>query len=189
MPLIWSVQGVLGTSFEETLRERLKDELGQPARAPDSASLPPSAQSGYAKAALSPRKRGPALTVADIMTRDVHTVQLETTVAEALRLLAKHRFRHLPVVDSRGALAGMLSDRDLLPRVGHDEYDPVQTHMTARVLVATPDTPLREASGVMLTERIHSLPAVNGAGHMIGILTTSDILRALWQYAPIELWV
>src|SRR5438309_9967776 len=50
--------------------------------------------------------------VGDRMTRDLATVDRKTDVADAARLMAERRIRHLPVVD-RGSLAGIISIRDL----------------------------------------------------------------------------
>jgi CBS domain-containing protein len=52
------------------------------------------------------------VTVGDRMTRDLATVDAKTDVADAARLMAERRIRHLPVVD-KGSLAGIISIRDL----------------------------------------------------------------------------
>jgi CBS domain-containing protein len=52
-------------------------------------------------------------TISDRMTRELVTVESRTDIADAARLMGERRIRHLPVVD-RGALAGIISIRDLL---------------------------------------------------------------------------
>lgn len=57
--------------------------------------------------------------VADVMTRDVRTVNDGISVRRALELMAQGRFRHLPVVNAAGQVIGMLSMRDLVSqRIG-----------------------------------------------------------------------
>jgi CBS domain-containing protein len=57
--------------------------------------------------------------VAEVMTRDVHTVTETVTVRRALELMSQGRFRHLPVVNAAGQVVGMLSIRDLVgQRIG-----------------------------------------------------------------------
>jgi CBS domain-containing protein len=57
--------------------------------------------------------------VSDVMTRDVRTVNETITVGRALEMMAQGRFRHLPVVNASGHVAGMLSIRDLVgQRIG-----------------------------------------------------------------------
>ncbi len=59
--------------------------------------------------------RDPARTYTrELMTTPVHTVSNEITPSEALTLMMERNFRHLPIVDSRGTLLGMLSLRGLL---------------------------------------------------------------------------
>ena len=66
-----------------------------------------------------------SVAVGDRMTMDVATVEPTTEIAEAARVMARHKVRHLPV-DEGGTLVGMISVRDLLEWIG--------TQMTA-----TPD--------------------------------------------------
>jgi acetoin utilization protein AcuB len=187
MPLIWSVQGVQGSVFQETLREELARTGSQIVSARQGAKPESRGAATYAAVSKPRRERSRALVATDIMTRSVRTISPEASIGEALDLLKKHGFRHLPVVGARGVIEGMLSDRDLTQAVEVATLS-VASRMTEKVLVATPDTPLREAAGVMVSNRIHSLPVVNPNNQIIGIVTTTDILRALWQDAPLELW-
>src|SRR5262249_51434052 len=52
--------------------------------------------------------------VADLMTREVITIAPETSLARAFGIMRRQRFRHLPVVDDRGRLVGLVTHRDLL---------------------------------------------------------------------------
>ena len=49
-----------------------------------------------------------------IMTTDVITVSLSTTLAEARSVMKEHRIRHLPVVDANEELVGLLTQSDVL---------------------------------------------------------------------------
>ncbi len=60
--------------------------------------------------------------VSDVMTRDVKTLNPETEILDALRLMLERQFRHAPLVDGAGKVVGMLSLRDLL-RYQVDELD------------------------------------------------------------------
>lgn len=52
--------------------------------------------------------------VRDIMTRDVVTVRAETTVGEAAKLLLRHKFGCLPVVEDDGKLVGIVTEHDFV---------------------------------------------------------------------------
>lgn len=60
-------------------------------------------------------RRDPATTpIGEVMTRPVHTVSDDTSVAEAAALMRQHHIRHLVIVDERGALLGIVAQRYLL---------------------------------------------------------------------------
>jgi CBS domain-containing protein len=52
---------------------------------------------------------------------------------------------------------------------------------------AAPTTEIREIAHVMLEERVNGIPILDNSGHLIGILTTSDILRAIVHRSPLDL--
>jgi acetoin utilization protein AcuB len=91
----------------------------------------------------------------------------------------------------------MISDHDLLPFAhelesvkspGSSAGQKLAPVMSTRVLTATPTTEIREIAGVMLDEHVSAVPIVDSARHPLGILTTSDILRAIVRRSPLELW-
>lgn len=143
-----------------------------------------------------PRKR--ILLASEMMSTKVVTIAHSALLAEASRLFAAKRFRHVPVVDGRGKLVGILSDRDVLRRAAHIEdahasgkpWQEVRVDiiMNQPVLVASGDTEMREIAQVMFAERIGCLPIVDAEHALIGIITRSDVLRTLLVQAPLELW-
>jgi acetoin utilization protein AcuB len=133
----------------------------------------------------------PDTPVEALMTRRPVTVMASHSVDEALALLEIHPFRHLPVVDG-DELVGMVSDRDLalaaaLPRGrrspgrGKRARRLVEEILRAPVRSVAPSMPARAAVELMLDHRIGSLPVVEG-GKLVGILTTTDVLRLLERY-------
>ncbi len=142
-----------------------------------------------------PAERRPALVARQIMSPHVITLPPAAAIAEAWDLFRRRRFRHVPIVTAEGAIVGMVSDRDLLGGarrgVAGDSAGPpvaVQDLMSHLVLTATADTEIRECARAMSSERVSALPIVDGAHRLVGILTTSDILRCLTQNAPVDLW-
>ena len=59
-------------------------------------------------------------TAGDLMTRDVTVVHPDTSLLEAVKLMAQYHISGLPVVDEAGAIVGMLSDGDLV--LWHEGY-------------------------------------------------------------------
>jgi len=104
---------------------------------------------------------------------------------------------HLPVTSVHGTLVGMVSNHELLPYAHElesvDQPGPSAKHtltrvMNNRVLSAAPTTEIREIAHVMLDEQVNAIPILDKSRHLVGILTTSDILRAIVHRNPLELW-
>jgi CBS domain-containing protein len=127
-----------------------------------------------------PTQSGLPLTVRDIMTHDVVTVTPQQSLADAMALMSMHRFRHLLVTNTEGKLLGVLSDRDLLSALpakpDWDSYE-VSQMMTKNPVTVRPDAALSGAVSEMLTMRFNSLPVVGEDGRVLGILTSTDLLR------------
>lgn len=124
--------------------------------------------------------------VRDAMTRRVTTVTPNTTVTAALRLLYVQRIRHLPVVED-GRLVGIVSDRDLTPAARSAPSAAIRKRLVADVMTPAarwvrPDDELFDATRQMLSWRISALPVVEH-DQLVGILTTTDCLRAMVQPA------
>ena len=126
------------------------------------------------------------LLVRNSMTRELVTVVSETTAAEALALCRMNRIRHLPVLEGR-RLVGVISDRDLraaTPALGDlaraEALDRIRVadEMARDVTTAGPEDPIEDAAMAMYERKIGCLPVVDGED-LVGILTTSDVMRAL----------
>lgn len=121
--------------------------------------------------------RQPNLTVADLMSTAVMTIHTGEPIREAHAEMEMGGVRHLPVVDDRGRLAGIVSDRDLLRVALQRTHKAVDDVMTRGVETVTPDTPAAEAALLMLDRRISSLPVVDDAGVLVGVVTTTDLVE------------
>jgi len=146
---------------------------------------------GYADAAKEEGARRRLLYARDIMTAPVVTLLASTSIREARDVMTRRRYRHIPIVSDAHALVGILSDRDVLRWLaggGAEQDSSVSALMKSEVLVATPDTEIRELARVMFFERVGCLPITDEGGQLVGIITRSDILRALLGRAPLELW-
>ena len=144
----------------------------------------------------SPGAHAPAAWIAPMpvrrwMRQPVVTIGAGASVGEATTLMRERGLRHLPVLDARQRLAGIVTDRDLrqvildvaIGRVGEDTERlcdlRVREVMTWGVVTVTPATDLRAAARVMREQRLGALPVVDAAGHVVGILTEHDLLDAL----------
>jgi CBS-domain-containing membrane protein len=135
-------------------------------------------------------------TVSMIMTTDVVTLEESDRLSNLLESLQALRFRHLPVTDD-GRLIGLLTERDLLRvstsnllphRAQHDrslfERFCVRDVMVRDVVTVSPETPIAVAGQLMLDKRLGCLPVVNASNDLLGIVTSSDFVRAMTKAAP-----
>lgn len=125
----------------------------------------------------------------DIMTTPVIAVTPSVPLPDAGRLMARHGFTALPVVDSHGRLLGLLTEEDVVRagipgEAGPDEGAMISGHRTAGSVMRTP--PLGAAASLECAELarrmseagIRSLPVLDD-GVLVGMVTFQDVLRAL----------
>jgi acetoin utilization protein AcuB len=126
------------------------------------------------------------------MTLDVTCVDEDTPIAMAWELMQQMRIRHLPVV-GQGHLVGIVSDRDLLERVGRGidgrlkfpELCAAEV-MSFEPISCTADAEVSELAAKMAERRIDALPIVSPEGALIGLVTSTDLLRLLAQKAEVR---
>jgi CBS domain-containing protein/Flp pilus assembly pilin Flp len=110
----------------------------------------------------------------NIMSKTPLTRSPQDDVVDLRKLMKEKDLRHLVVCSATGALAGIISDRDILGRSGSRAADV----MTANPLTVSPDTPVNTVITMFLTRRINCVPVVDH-DRVCGIITTSDLLMSL----------
>jgi CBS domain-containing membrane protein len=116
------------------------------------------------------------LQVRDLMTTALITANAKDPVSGAHAEMQVGVIHHLPVVDDRGKLVGVLSDRDILRSLGHRPPKRVADVMTRDVVTIHPNAPAYQAAQVMLDEKIGSVLVVDDDGALIGMVTQTDYL-------------
>ena len=112
--------------------------------------------------------------VREIMTTRVVTVTPDTPVPVIASLLRDNRISGVPVVDSGGAVAGLVSEYDLLAREGETAGEV----MTASVITVTEDTEVEDVRHLLVERRIRRVPVVTG-GRLAGIVSLGDVVALL----------
>ena len=109
---------------------------------------------------------------------DIATVTGETSVLDAAVLMNDHRIGAVPVLDARGLVVGMFSERDVMTRVVAAQRSPRDTDvrdvMTSPVIACGPDTTLDELRQVMQTQHIRHIPVVEN-GVLLGMVSIGDL--------------
>ena len=141
--------------------------------------------------------------VKDVMTSPVVSIEPDSTVPQAVRIMLQRHISGLPVVDKDGRLAGIVTEGDLLRRaetgterkrprwleflVGPgklaEEYTRAHARKVSEVMTADPltvgeDTPLEDVVRLMEKRRIKRVPVVRGQ-EIVGIVSRANLLHAL----------
>jgi acetoin utilization protein AcuB len=128
--------------------------------------------------------------IRDVMTKNPITVDSETLVLDAQKIMQENNIRRLPVVD-KGKLVGIVTKHDLLqaspsPATSLSIHElnyllarmKVKEIMKKNPMILAPDTPFEEALKIGQDKKIGSFPVVEN-GKLVGIATESDIVRFL----------
>ncbi len=134
-------------------------------------------------------------TVRDVMTTNVVAVRQNTSFKEMAAMLRDHRVSAFPVIDEHGTVIGVVSEADLLAKealdgtvsgviagmLHHKEQAKAEgvtaaDLMSAPAVTVGPDTPVADAAKLMYARRVKRLPVVAADGHLVGIVSRSDVL-------------
>lgn len=135
-------------------------------------------------------RRSGGVTCGDIMSRDVQAVGPNTSLREALRHLREHHIKALPVVDLDNRVVGILTQTDLLDKgmgsvgsFGARLKGRVADIMSAPVKAAVAATSIAQIVPIMADAGLHHLPVVDDSGHLLGMVTQSDVMAAMFAVA------
>ncbi|PPC91377.1 MAG: signal transduction protein [Methylobacter sp.] len=125
------------------------------------------------------------VTVSEYMTKKLVTLTKNTNVFDAIKKLLDHHITSAPVIDSQGHLAGMFSEKDGIQVVLESVYNQGMSGQVGEFMHKDVITVDANSSIVDLAERFHnsairSFPVFE-EGHLVGIVSRTDVLRALTQ--------
>jgi len=110
------------------------------------------------------------------MIQDPVTLVQGQKVGDALRLMAEHSIGGIPVIDEKGKLVGIVTNRDL--RFEKDPNKSIDEVMTKENLVTVrPDSDLSKAEDILQQHKIEKLPVIDDEGMLIGLVTFRDIIK------------
>jgi acetoin utilization protein AcuB len=123
--------------------------------------------------------KGISMNIESLMVHDPITVTVHARIEEALELMKINSIRHLPVVDSKKCLMGLLTLADLkqalLPSMLGDLT--LQDMMIKKPMTVAPHDDIEIAAKLIYHYKISGLPVIHG-NRLVGIITDSDILHA-----------
>ena len=131
--------------------------------------------------------------VRDVMSTQVVAVKRGASFKEMAASLRQYRVSAFPVIDDDQKVIGVVSEADLLAKEAlakHDGITAMLHHrehqkaegltagdlMTPRPVTVTPDDTVEHAARLMYTLQVRRLPVVDAGGHLVGIVSRSDLL-------------
>jgi CBS domain-containing membrane protein len=145
------------------------------------------------------------LTVRDIMTTDVTTVQADTPLRDAARILLELRISGLPVTDEQNRLVGIVTEADFLSALGIPCHHPahnlwqsleamfrhqpalgttpkkVADIMVQQIITLRDDNTLHDVIDCMKRHHIKRVVITDDQQHVQGIITRSNLVRVIMQ--------
>ncbi len=127
--------------------------------------------------------------VKERMSSPIIAIDPNMPIMEALKLMQDKNIRRTPILDKKGNLIGIVSDKDLLNAAPSDATTlsvwemnyllaqvKVKDVMTKKVLTVTEDTPIEEAAYIMVQNKIGGMPVMRGS-QVVGLITETDLFK------------
>ncbi len=127
--------------------------------------------------------------VRERMSSPVISVPPDMPIMECLKMMKEKGIRRTPVLDKKGRLLGIVSDKDLLNAAPSDAITlsvwemnyllakvQVKEVMTKQVLTVTENTPIEEAAYAMVQNKIGGMPVMKG-DEVVGLITETDLFK------------
>lgn len=150
------------------------------------------------------RRRFGEIACADIMSRDVITVEYGTHMEDAWALMRRHDIKALPVIDRARRVIGIVTFTDFIKHADldvHHGFDKklrqfirrtLDTHtnkaevvgqiMTRAVLTARANMHIVELVPILSDSGLHHIPVIDNERRLVGLVTQSDLIAALYRY-------
>ena len=147
-----------------------------------------------------------SLKASDLMTKEVHLLNLQMPLVAAAALLAEKRISGAPVVDHDGKIVGVVSEKDFLREMGFvttPSFMQIATHclndkscmisrlrnrtvddiMSRPPVTGVPDMTIGEISHLFVARQINRLPIIAADGRPVGIVTRTDLAHSFSLFA------
>ena len=126
--------------------------------------------------------------ISKILARDCITVQQNLTLRKVAKILSNNRIGAVPVLDASGALAGILSERDLLKSLNNDidpDRNTASDLIITDLIVTSAEVSSSDLMKLMTDHKIRHVPIVS-EDRLIGIVSIGDVVKRLLEKLEME---
>jgi len=130
-------------------------------------------------------------TAKDIMSSKLIVAKEGMNIEDAVKLLVNNKITGLPVVDAQGKMIGILSEYDIIARVGKEtvlDSALFKNGITYTKIVESvnEDTTLQEVLDRFIQLKCRRLPVLNGDNKLVGIISRRDVMKVLYYRAKVN---
>jgi len=133
--------------------------------------------------------------VKDIMTKECICIQKNNTIIESYNKLKEYKISQTPIVDSNQKIISLINKKYILNLIVED-VENAQTILNKRledlymdeIITTDPITDIRRIAKVMVDFKISAIPVVTQDDILVGIVSKTDILKAVANLPKFQLW-
>ena len=124
--------------------------------------------------------------VKDVMETNPYLLYEEDTVLHASKFMKEERIRNLPVADKEKKLVGLITLREIIETFFENpDKILVRDAMIKIVASVKPDTELKEAIKIMLSNKYGCLPVIDDNNTLLGIISEANLLKVLDRFSAL----
>jgi CBS domain-containing protein len=124
--------------------------------------------------------------ISQIMTKDLITVSLDSTVEEVVNKMVDCDVECLPVIDVEGVLCGLVTFRDIVMKVVYPltktRESKVEKIMSKSLVTCNPNSTVLDVAKIMKNRHLRRIPIVDAKNKLVGLATDFDLALFGWEF-------
>ena len=128
--------------------------------------------------------------ISKLLTREIISINENSTIYDAIKLLSKNKIGALPVINNQMKLCGIISERDIINVISENKsinfsLSLIDSIMTAKVITCDKNTKSNVLMEIMTTNKIRHIPILEN-NLLIGIVSIGDVVQRLLQNSNLQ---
>jgi CBS domain-containing protein len=124
--------------------------------------------------------------ISKVMTRDLITVSIASTVEEAVKKMVDYDVECLPVVDAKGVLHGLVTFRDIVMKVIYPltrtRESKIAKIMSKNLVTCNLNSTVLDVVKTMRNKHLRRIPVVDAKNKLVGLVTDFDLALLGWEF-------
>lgn len=137
----------------------------------------------------------PVYQVKDIMTKDVMCIDSQSTIQEAYTLLKENKISQIPILSFGRKILGLINKKIILNLLMDDIENTkeilnrkLEDIFLPEIITTDPISDIRRVAKVMIDFKLDAIPIVDEDDILLGIVSKTDILKAVSHLPKLQLW-